>query len=305
MAGVINTGSYAKLLWPGINKTFGMGYNETMQEWKSLVDVYTSKKHYEEHVQTVGFGPAPQKPEGTAVMYDSSWQGFIARFNHIAYGLGYAVTQEEIEDNLYKEVAEGRARSLGNSFRQTKETTVANLYNGFFTNTGTPDGTAIINGAHPLQGGGTMANTLTVQADLSEASLEDLWVLMANAVDDRGNRIVIMPRSLVIAPSNYFNAHRILKSTFQSGTANNDINVLNYMNVFPEGIKVNRYLTAPNAFFIRTDIDPKTGPILYERVKLAFTEDNDFNTENKLYKGRERYSVGVTDFRSVYGINGP
>ena len=116
-AGVINTGSYAKLLWPGINATFGMAYNETAQEWKALADVFGSKKHYEEHVQTVGFGPAPQKPEGSNVLFDSSWQGFIARFNHIAYGLGYAVTREEIDDLLYKEVAERRAHRRRQSRR--------------------------------------------------------------------------------------------------------------------------------------------------------------------------------------------
>ncbi len=120
VAGVINTGSYPKLLWPGIFSTFGMGYADTQQEWKPLVEVFNSEKHYEEIVQTVGFGPAPQKPEGTSVVFDSSWQGVIARFNHIAYGLGFAVTFEEMEDNLYKEVATERARSLGISFRQTK-----------------------------------------------------------------------------------------------------------------------------------------------------------------------------------------
>jgi hypothetical protein len=282
-----------------------MGYADTQQEWKPLVEVFNSQKHYEEIVQTVGFGPAPQKPEGTSVVFDSSWQGVIARFNHIAYGLGFAVTFEEMEDNLYKEVATQRARMLGVAFRQTKETIVANFYNTMFTSTGTPDGVPFISGAHPLEGGGTGSNTLSVQADLSEAALEDLYISMTQATDDRGNRIVIKPKSLIVSPFVWFNAIRILKSTFQSGTANNDINVINYTNLFPEGIKSNRFLTAPHAFFIRTDIDPKTGPVLFSRNAIRFTEDNDFPTENKLYKGYERYSVGMSDWRGVWGSNGP
>lgn len=306
VGGVINTGSYPKLLWPGIMATFGMGYDETNQEWKALVDVFNSDKNYEEIVQTVGFGPAPQKPQGQPVEYDSSWQGYIMRATHIAYGLGFSVTYEEQRDNLYKEVATRRSRSLGYSFKQTKETVVANLYNTMGTFTQTPDGVTYINTAHPLEGGGTLANTLTVAADLSEASLEDLKILMDSCTDDRGNRMVLMPKSLIVAPAEQFNAARILKSTFQSGTANNDINALNYMNIFPEGIKMNRYLSNPHAYFIRTNLpDPKTGPILLMRDALRFSQDNEFSTENQNYKGYERYSVALADWRGVYGVFGP
>ncbi len=302
--GVITTGSEPKLLWPGLFATFGRGYNETAQEWKPLVDVFSSKKAYEEIVQIVGFAPAPTKPEGTPTQYDSEWQGFITRFIHIAYGLGYIVTQEEIDDNLYPQVAAERAEALGFSFRQTKETIVANFYNNMNVNLGS-DGVTIINTAHPLQGGGTGSNTLTVPADLSEASLEDLVIQMMYTTDDRGNRIALMPRSLIIQHTEMFNAQRILKSTFQSGTANNDINALKYLNMFPEGVKINRYLTAPHTFFIRTNIMAKQGPILFQRNPIKYSDDGDFDSGNVKYKAYERYSVGMADWRGIFASVGP
>ena len=302
--GVITTGSEPKLLWPGLFATFGRGYNETNQEWKALVDVFSSKKAYEEIVQIVGYAPAPAKPEGTPTTYDSEWQGFITRFIHIAYGLGYIVTQEEIDDNLYPQVAAERAEALGFSFRQTKETIVANFYNTMFTNNGS-DGVSLVNVAHPLQGGGTGSNTLTVAADLSEAALEDLTIQMWLTTDDRGNRISLMPRSLIVPAQEMFNAQRILKSTFQAGTANNDINALKYLNMFPEGIKMNRYLTAPHSFFVRTNIMAKQGPILFQRNPIKYADDGDFDSGNMKYKAYERYSVGMADWRGVFGVQGP
>ena len=302
--GVITTGSEPKLLWPGLFATFGRGYNETAQEWKPLVDVFSSKKAYEEIVQIVGFAPAPAKPEGTPTMYDSEWQGFITRFIHIAYGLGYIVTTEEIDDNLYPQVAAERAEALGFSFRQTKETIVANFYNNMPTVNGS-DGVPIISTVHPLQGGGTGSNTLTVAADLSEAALEDMTIQMWLTTDDRGNRIALMPRSLIVPAQETFNAQRILKSTFQSGTANNDINALKYLNMFPEGIKMNRYLSAPHTFFIRTNIMAKQGPILFQRNPIKYADDGDFDTGNMKYKAYERYSVGMADWRGVFASVGP
>jgi hypothetical protein len=302
--GVINTGSEAKLLWPGLFATFGREYNETAQEWKSLVDVFSSKKQYEEIVQIVGYGAAPAKPEGQPTMYDSEWQGFVTRFIHIAYGLGYIVTQEEIDDNLYPQVANERTGALGFSFRQTKETVVANFYNTMGTRLGS-DGVPFISSAHPLQGGGTGSNTLSVPADLSEAALEDLTIQMWLTTDDRGNRISLMPRSLIVPAQEMYNAQRILKSTFQSGTANNDINALKYLNMFPEGVKMNRYLSAPHTFFIRTNIMAKQGPILFQRNPIRFSDDGDFDSGNVKYKAYERYSVGMADWRGVFGSVGP
>jgi hypothetical protein len=298
--GVITTGSEPKLLWPGLFATFGRSYNETNQEWKALVDVFSSKKAYEEIVQIVGYAPAPAKAEGTPTTYDSEWQGYITRFIHIAYGLGYIVTQEEIDDNLYPQVAAERTEALGFSFRQTKETIVANFYNNMGTVAGS-DGVPTISTAHPLQGGGTGSNTLTVPADLSEAALEDLTIQMWLTTDDRGNRISLMPRSLIVPAQEMYNAQRILKSTFQSGTANNDINALKYLNLFPEGIKMNRYLT----YFIRTNIMAKQGPILFQRNPIKFSDDGDFDSGNMKYKAYERYSVGMADWRGVFAVIGP
>jgi hypothetical protein len=302
--GVITTSSEPKLLWPGLFATFGRGYDETNQEWKPLVDVFSSKKAYEEIVQIVGFGPAPAKPEGTPTMYDSEWQGFVTRFIHISYGMGYVVTSEQIDDNLYPQVAAERAEALGFSFRQTKETVVANFYNNMPTVAGS-DGVPIISTAHPLQGGGTGSNTLAVPADLSEAALEDLTIQMWLTTDDRGNRISLMPRSLIVPAQEMYNAQRILKSTFQSGTANNDINALKYLNMFPEGIKMNRYLTAPHTFFIRTNLPAKQGPILFQRNPIKYADDGDFDTGNMKYKAYERYSVGMTDWRGIFASVGP
>jgi hypothetical protein len=302
--GVITTGNLPKLLWPGLFATFGRGYNETAQEWKPLVDVFSSQKAYEEIVQVVGYASAPAKPEGTPTTYDSEWQGYITRFIHVAYGYGYIVSFEEKEDNLYPQVAAERAEALGFSFRQTKETIVANFYNNMFSTPGS-DGVSIINTAHPLQGGGTGSNTLFTPADLSEAVLEDLWIQMTQTTDDRGNRISLMPRSLIVAPAELMNAQRILKSTFQSGTANNDINAMKYMNLFPEGIKMNRYLSAPHSFFVRTNLMAKQGPVLFQRNPVRFSDDGDFDTGNMKYKAYERYSVGMADFRGVFGVAGP
>lgn len=305
--GVITTGSEPKLLWPGLFATFGRSYNETGMEWKNLVEVFDSKKAYEEIVQITSYGPAPAKPEGSPTLYTTEWQGFVTRFIHIAYGLGYIVTKEEKDDNLYPQVAAERTTALGFSFRQTKETIVANFYNRMFT-AGTSagsDGVAIISTAHPLQGGGTGSNTLTVPADLSEVALEDLTIQMWLTTDDLSNRISIMPEALIVPPQEMYNAQRILKSTFQSGTANNDINAMKYMNMFPKGIKMNRYLSAPHAYFIRTNIPAKQGPILFQRNKIDFAQDGDFDSGNAKYKGYERYSVGQADWRGIFGVNGP
>jgi hypothetical protein len=307
MAGVISTGTSPKALWPGIFSWWGRGYNETEQEWLPLFDTYDSKKHYEEVVQITPFGLAPQKAEGSAVLYTSEVQGPVTRYTHVAYALGYICTREELDDNLYAEVSQSRARALGFSFRQTKENVAANVYNRAFNNAfAGGDGVSLLNTAHPLTLGGTFSNTLAVAADLSEASLEDLTIQIIGTTDDAGNRINLMPRSLIIQQAEIYNAQRILKSTFQSGTANNDINALNHMNVFPEGIKMNRYLTSPHAFFIRTDIGGRGhGMTHFNRVGVEFTQDNDFDTENMKYKGYERYSFGWTDPRALFGSNGP
>ncbi len=306
MAGVINTASTPKALWPGIKAWFGRGYDETTPEWMPLFDKVTSNKQWEEYVSLTGFGLASVKAEGAGVTFDSEVQGFVTRLVNVAYALGYIVTKEEIADNLYEAIANTRGQALGFSFRQTKENIAANIYNRAFNASYTGgDGVSLLNVAHPLIAGGTFSNMLTVGADLSEASLEDLAIQIMGAIDDRGLLINLQPRSLIVPKQELFNAQRILKSTFQSGNPNNDINALYHMNVFPEGIKLNRYLTSPHAFFIRTNIPTKQGMIYQERVGIEFTSDNDFDTENAKYKAYERYAFGWADPRALYGSNGP
>ena len=304
MAGVINTGSHPKFLWPGVKSIWGRSYSEHATEYDKLFDKDTSNKNYEEFVQLVGFGTAPVKAQGASVQYDSEVQGFTTRFTHVAYALGYIVTHEELQDNLYVEVSKTRAPALAYAFRQTKERIGANVYNRAFTAAYTGgDGIQLCSTAHTNTSGGTWSNRLAVDADLSEASLEDMTIQIMQATDDRGNLINIMPKSLIIAPANVYNAGRILKSVYQPGNANNDINVIKATNAIPDGAIMNHYLTAPQAWFVRTNIP--NGMKYIEREGISFTQDNDFDTMNAKAKSYERYSFGWVDPRAVYGSNGP
>ena len=275
-----------------------------MEEFPKLFDKDTSTRNYEEDVQVTGFGLAPVKPEGQGVNYDSEIQGFTTRYTHVAYALGYIVTKEELDDNLYMEISKNRAAALAMSFRQTKENVAANIYNRAFSPSYTGgDGVAMCATNHPNTSGGTYANKPVVDADLSEASLEDALIALMGFQNDRGLLINVMPRSLIIARQNWFNANRILKSVYTPGSANNDINVIKATNALPEGIHMNHYLTAPQAWFVRTNV--KNGLKYYERHAVSFDQDNDFDTMNAKAKGYERYSFGWTDPRAIYGVNGP
>lgn len=303
MAGVINTSNHPKALWPGVAAWWGKAYNDHQTEYTDLFETQSSNKAYEEDVQIVGFGVAPVKAQGAGVTYDSEIQGPTTRYTHVAYALGYIVTHEELKDDLYEEVSKTRASALARSFRQTKERVAANVYNRATTSGYTGgDGVVLLSTAHPNTSGGTYSNKLAVDADLSEASLEDLIIQIMQAKDDRGLLINLMPKSLHIAPANYFNANRILGSEYQVDTANNNINVLKAMNALPMGIKVNHYFTDADAYFIRTDVP--NGMKHYEREAMMFDQDNDFDTMNAKAKGYERYSFGWTDPRAVYGSTG-
>lgn len=304
MAGVITTGSHPKALWPGIKAWWGQTYAEHATEYDKLFDKDTSNQNYEEDVQLTGFGLAPIKSEGAGVAYDSEVQGFVTRYTHVAYALGYIVTKEELDDNLYEQVSKRRAAALAMSFRQTKENVGANVYNRAFSSTYKGgDGVALCATDHPNTTGGTWANKPLVDADLSEASLEDAMIAIMGFQNDRGLLINVMPRSLVIARQEWYNANRILKSVYRPGSADNDINVLKATNALPEGIVMNHYLTSPHAWFIRTNI--QNGMKYYERVGISFDQDNDFDTMNAKAKGYERYSFGWSDPRAIYGVNGP
>lgn len=304
MAGIITTGSHPKALWPGVEAWWGRKYGEHATEWDKLFEKHTSNKNYEENVQLIGYGVAPVKQQGAGVTYDSEVQGFTTRYTHVAYALGYIVTHEEMQDNLYTEVSMTRAEALARSFRQTKERVGANIYNRAFSSSYTGgDGVALCATNHPNTSGGTYSNKLAVDADLSEAAIEDMVIQIMNATDDRGLLINLMPQSLHVATANHFNAHRILKTPYQLGNANNDLNVVKDLNTIPKGIFVNHYLTAPQALFIRTDAP--NGMKYYEREGISFTQDNDFDTMNAKAKSYERYSFGWTDPRAVFGSNGP
>ena len=304
MAGIITTASHPKALWPGIKAWWGQVYDEHPEEYSKLFDSDTSRQNYEEDVQLTGFGLAPVKPEGSGVAYDSEIQGFTTRYTHVAYALGYIVTKEELDDNLYEQVSRRRAAALAMSFRQTKENIGANIYNRAFNSTYKGgDGVELCSTAHPNTSGGTFANTPTVAADLSEASLEDALTALMGFQNDRGLLINVMPRSLIVARQNWWNANRILKSAYTPSTANNAVNVLVATNALPEGIVMNHYLTSPNAWFVRTNI--QNGLKYYSRVGIQFDQDNDFDTMNAKAKGYERYSFGWTDPRAIYGVNGP
>ena len=304
MAGVITTGSHPKALWPGVKAWWGQTYNEHPEEYTALFDKDTSNQNYEEDVELTGFGLVPVKEQGAGVQYDSEIQGFITRYTHVAYAMGYIVTKEEMDDNLYEQVSKKRAAALAMSFRQTKENVGANIYNRAFNGTYLGgDGVALCSTSHPNTSGGTFANKPSVDADLSEASLEDALTAIMGFQNDRGLLINVMPKSIVVARQNWWNANRILKSAYTPSTANNAVNVLVATNALPEGIVMNHYLTSPNAWFVRTNI--QNGLKYYSRVGIQFDQDNDFDTMNAKAKGYERYSFGWTDPRAIYGVNGP
>jgi hypothetical protein len=305
MAGVINTGTHPKLLWPGIHATWGQLYEAHEKEYTELYEIDSSEKAYEQDVQITGFGLAPVKGQGAPVSYDSETQGFVSTYVHTAYALGYIVTHEELRDNLYKEVATRRAKANAFSINQTVETVSAFLYNNAFSGTffTMPDGQPLISASHVQVTGGTFSNALTPAADLSEAALEDISIQIMQMTMDRGLKIAAMGQSLHIAPNEHFNANRIMKSVLQSDTANNNINVLKATNAFPKGIKLNHYFTQPSAWFVRTNIP--NGMTFFWREKPQFEQDNDFDTKNAKAATYMRFSLGCTDPRGIYGSNGP
>ena len=306
MAGVINTSNHPKLLWPGLKGIWGQAYNEHTPEYPDLYEIQSSEKAYEEFVQVNGFGLVPVKAQGAPTVFDSETQGTVSRFVHVAYALGFAVTHEELKDNLYMEVGSNRTRSLAIAFRQTKERVAAAPYNRATNASYTlADGKTLLATDHPNIAGGTFSNKLAVAADLSEASIEDLVIQIMGATDDRGNLVNLMPQSLHVSPTNWFEATRILNTTLQVGTANNDINAIRALGIFPKGVKVNHYFTVPKQWFIRTNVAAGTGALFLQREDVSFERDNDFNTKNALALGYERYSCGFVDPRAVFGSEGP
>lgn len=300
----ITSNSFAKALYPGVNAWYGKAYNEYSPEWVRLFETNQSNRAYEEDVGVTSFGLAQKKPEGQAISYDDESQAFLTRYAHVVYALGFIVTREAFEDDLYDVVGQRRAQGLAFSMRQTKEIVGANVYNRAFNSSFTGgDGVSLLNSAHPNFAGGSQSNILAVAADLSEASLEQACIDIAKWTNDRGLKISLMPRSLIVPVDLMFEAERILKTPYRVGTANNDINALDHMGKFPGGIVVNHYLTDTDAWFIRTNLS-NDGLKHFQRRKMEFAIDNDFDTENAKFKASERYSFGWTDWRALYGSPG-
>jgi len=300
--GVINTGSVPKALWPGINAWFGRYYKEYPKEYPELFEIQSSDKSYEEIVEVTGFGLAPVKPQGSAIEYDSEQQAVVARFNQVAYALGFIITWEEFRDNLYEKVGRTRTQALAFSMRQTKEIVAANIYNRAFNTDYTGgDAQPLISASHPTASG-SQSNVLAVAADLSETSLEDICIQIAGAKNGRGLTIALTPQSLHVPRQLEFEAARILKSVLEPGTGNNAVNAIRALNSIPKGSKINHYFTDADAWFIRTDCPEAM--ILFERDAMMFEQDNDGDTKNIKYNAYERYVPKWGDWRGVYGSAG-
>ena len=303
-AGVINTGSHPKLLWPGVHAIWGQVYAEHPTEYTDLFDQEDmGQRAYIEDVQVTGFGLASIKPEGNSGTFDSEVQGIISRYTAIAYSLGYTVTYEEMQDNLYSEVGARRAKANAFSMSQTVETIAAFLYNNAFATTyfTTGDGKALIATDHVRATGGSFSNALTPSADHSEAALEDICVQIMGVQNDRGLNIAVMPQSLHVSPSEWFTANRVLKSALQPDTASNNINVLKATSAFPKGIKMNHYFTNPASWFVRTNCP--NGMQMFWRERPGLSQDNDFSTKNAMALAYMRLAIGATDPRCIFGSN--
>lgn len=299
---VVTSSSFAKLLWPGLNAVYGTTYKDYPEEWTQLFEKNKSDRAYEEDLGYSGLGLASVKAEGAPITYDSDRQGFTTRYNHVTYAHGFIITREMYEDNQYQQVGARKAGALARSLKRTKEIVGANIFNRAFTAGYTGgDGVVLLSNAHVNVSGGTYSNILATAADLSEAALEQACIDIWAFTDDRGLLIAAKPKSLVIHPSNQFEAKRILGTDGQVYSADNTLNAVKTMGVIPEVI-TNHYLTDADAWFIKTDVTD--GLKYFERRGDAFEMDNDFDTENAKFKATGRYSFGWSDPRALYGTPG-
>jgi len=304
----ITTSSFAKALWPGVNTWYGDAYAQYPVEWEKLFEKHTSRRAFEEDVGGSYFGLAVVKNEGAPVTYDGARQGFTSRYNHVVYALGFVITREIYEDDQYDVVGKLKAKSLAFSMRQTKEIIAANVYNRAF-NTSYVGGDAATliacaaggSATAPNVAGGTYTNGPSTALDLSEAALEQAVIDIAGFTNDRGLKIAVRPKTLIIPKELMFEASRILKTEGRPGTDLNDVNALKAMGLVPE-IVVNHYLTDTDAWFLRTDV--QNGLKYFERRADEFGMDDDFDSENAKYKATSRYSFGWTDRRAIYGSPG-
>ena len=298
---IITTGSFTKALWPGVNTWYGKAYNDWKVEWDKIFSTHSSRKAWEEDVSVSSLGLAQITGEGAPIAYDTEHQGFVSRYTHVQYGLGFIITRNMVEDDLYDVVGERKAKSLARSMRQTKETVGANVLNRAFNSSYTGgDLVELCSTAHINVAGGTWQNELTTAADVSEAAFEQACIDISKWTDDRGLKIAVRPKKLIVPTDIDFEVNKILKTEYEVGTANNTVNIVRSR--FPGGAEVNHYLTDADAWFIMTDAD--NGLKYYTRRDDSFATDNDFDTDNAKYKATARYSFGWSDARGIYGSPG-
>jgi len=295
----ISRAQLLKELLPGLNALFGLEYARYGEEHKEIYETEKSERSFEEETKLSGFSAAPVKAEGTALSYDNAQEAFTARYNHETIALGFSITEEAIEDNLYDSLSARYTKGLARAMAYTKQVKAAAvLNNGFNATVVGGDGVSLFSTAHPLVSGGTNANTPTTPADLNETSLENAVIQIAAWTDERGLLIAARPKKLIVPPALMFVATRLLETELRVGTNNNDINALKNNGSIPEGYTVNHFLTAPNAWFLITDVP--NGLKHFERTPLQNSMDGDFDTGNVRYKARERYSFGYSDPLGAY-----
>ena len=298
----ISRAQLLKELLPGLNALFGIEYGRYEDEHAEIYETESSERSFEEEVKLSGFGAAPVKAEGSAISYDNAQESFTARYNHETVAMGFSITEEAMEDNLYDSLSARYTKALARGMAYTKQTKAAALLNTGFTTFNAGDGVTLFNTAHPTVSGSTNSNRPAVDADLNETSLEQAVIDIAAFTDERGLLIAARPRKLIIPPALMFVATRLLETTQRVGTADNDINALNSNGSIPEGYAVNHYLTDNDAFFITTDVP--NGMKHFVRTAMQTGMDGDFDTGNVRYKARERYSFGVSDPLGIYGSRG-
>ena len=299
----ISRAQLLKELLPGLNALFGMEYARYGEEHKEIYETETSERSFEEETKLSGFSAAPVKNEGSSIAYDNAQEAFTARYTHETIALGFSITEEAIEDNLYDSLSARYTKALARAMAYTKQVKAAAVLNNGF-NSAFPggDGVELFSTQHPLISGGVNSNAPATPADLNETSLESAVIQIAAWTDERGLLIAAKPRKLIIPPSLMFVATRLLETELRTATADNDINALRSNGAIPEGYAVNHYLTDPDAWFLTTDVP--NGLKHFVRTPMSQSMDGDFDTGNVRYKARERYSFGFSDPLGMFGSPG-
>jgi hypothetical protein len=299
----ISRAQLLKELLPGLNALFGMEYARYGEEHKEIYETETSERSFEEETKLSGFSAAPVKNEGAAIAYDNAQEAWTARYNHETIAMGFSITEEAIEDNLYDSLSSRYTKALARAMAYTKQVKAANvLNNGFNSNYTGGDGVELFSTQHPLVSGGVNSNEPATPADLNETSLEAAVIQIAGWTDERGLLIAAKPRKLIVPPNLMFVATRLLETELRVATADNDINAIKSNGSIPEGYAVNHFLTDTNAWFLTTDVP--NGLKHFVRTPMSTSMDGDFDTGNVRYKARERYSFGWSDPLGIFGSPG-